>query len=210
MEMKKLFKGILLLAVIGSFAICCFASDDEIAGTTEITGYYQQYRNFSFNTGISEWNFEPTSLSGGGFSIARNLADWFAIWTQVSFYGTVNQGTVYIYAEYPKSVRIIHNLEGIRYQTKQYGPLQFYGKGGVGIVHYSLFDGLLSGTKFSAGYGGGAHVWLHKHIGITLDVSHNLMNLPNLGDAFTNPEAFEGREKFDSGLAYTTGLTFRF
>ena len=203
--MKKLFNGILSLAIIGSFAACCFASDDEIAGTTEITGYYQQYRNFSFETGYGDWNFSPTRLTGGGFSVARNLADWFALWTQLSFYGTVNQeGTVYdgVYT-YPKSVRIIHNLEGVRYQTRQYGPLQFYGKAGAGVVWFSFFDGALSGTRFSAGYGGGANIWLHKNIGINLDLSHNLMNFPDL-------TGFDGREKFDSGLAYTTGLTFRF
>ena len=199
-------KVIFLLAIMSCFAGSCFAWDDEITGTTEITGYYQQYRNFSFETGRDSWNFDPTRLSGGGFSVSHNFAYWFAIWSQFSFYGTANQeGVLYDnegYA-YPKSVRIIHNLEGLRYQTRQYGPLQFYGKAGVGFVHYSLFDGALSGTKFSAGYGGGANVWLHKNIGITLDVSHNLLNLPNLTD-------LDGREKFDSGMTYTTGLTFRF
>jgi hypothetical protein len=198
-EMKKL-KGILLLAIIGFFAGSGFAWDDEIAGTTEVTGYYQQYRNFSFKTGYSDWDFAPTELSGGGFSVARNLADWFALWTQLSFYGTATQGTI---GDYPKSVRIIHNLEGIRYQTKLYGPFQFYGRVGAGFVWYSLFDGLISGTKFSMGYGGGANVWLHKNIGITLDLSHNLMALPDLTGS-------SDREKFDSGLTYTAGLTFRF
>ena len=205
-NMKKLLKAILLLAMISCFAGGCFALDDEIAGTTEITLYYQQHRNFNFKTGQDGWDFDKTRLSGGGFSIAHNLAYWFAIWTQLSFYGTATQeGSLYdnMGYEYPKSVRIIHNLEGIRYQTRQYGPLQLYGKAGVGIVHFNLFDGAWSETKFSAGYGGGANIWMHKNIGITLDVSHHLMSLPNLTD-------LDSREKFDSGLAYTTGLTFRF
>jgi hypothetical protein len=210
--MKKLFKGILLLAIIGCFAGVCFAQD-EITGTTEITGYYQQYRNFSFDTGYSGWDFAPTRLSGGGFSVAQNLADWFAIWTQLSFYGTVNQGAE---VSAPGSVRIIHNLQGIRYQTKQYGPLQFYGKAGAGIVNYSFslylpdygyYDA--GWTKFSAGYGGGAHVWFHKNIGITLDLSHNLFSTPNIGKDLYDTN-LKDREKFDSGLAYTAGLTFRF
>jgi len=209
-EMTKLLKGIISLAIIGGLTVCCFAGDVEIAGTTEITGYYQQYRNFSFETGVRDWNFEPTRLTGGGFSVARNIADWFALWTQLSFYGTVEQGTANIGGDYySKKARIIHNLEGIRYQTKQYGPFQLYGKAGAGIVWYSLYDGLSSWTKFSAGYGGGAHVWLHKNIGITLDVSHNLIALPNLEDWFYDTK-LPDREKFDSGLVYTTGLTFRF
>jgi hypothetical protein len=210
-EMKKLFKGILLLAIIGCFACGCFAQ--EIAGTTEITGYYQQYRNFSFETGMKDlgydWDLNPARLGGGGFSIAQNIADWFAIWTQFTFYGTSTQGEInYSQYLYPKSVRVIHNLQGIRYQTLQYGPFQLYGKAGAGFVNYSLFDGLLGGTKFTAGYGGGVHVWLHKNIGITLDASHSVNALPNLEDYFD--VKLPGREKFDSGMIYTTGLTFRF
>jgi len=215
--MKKLSRGVLLLAIIGCFAGGCFASDwdDEIAGTTEITGYYQQYRNFSFETGYPYWDFKPPSddpridpivLSGGGVTVAQNLAEWFAVWTQLSFFGRATQQI----SNYENSVRVIHNLQGIRYQTKQYGPLRFYGKVGAGIAWYgfSLYDPYygymdMSGTTFSAGYGGGMNVWFNKNIGITLDVSHSLMALPNLTD-------LDGREKFDSGMSYTTGLTFRF
>ena len=210
-KMKKLLKGILLLTIIGCFAGGGFA--DEIAGTTEITGYYQQYRDFSYKSGVSGWDFDPTRLAGGGFSIAQNIADWFAIWTQVSFYGTVDQASNY---GNMNSVRIINNLQGIRYQTKQYGPLQVYGKAGAGVTNYSLYLGGydFGGTKFSAGYGGGAHVWFHKNIGITLDVSHILNSLPNMENYFTdyngNKMKFPDREKFDSGMVYTTGLTFRF
>ena len=204
--MKKLFKGILLLAIIGCFAGVCFA--DEVAGTTEITGYYQQYRDFSFETGWSDWDFAPTRLAGGGFSVAQNLAEWFAIWTQLSIYGTVNQQSM---SGSEKSVRVINNLQGIRYQTREYGPLRLYAKFGAGIAWYGFslyYPNVgyvnMGGTKFSAGYGGGANIWFHKNIGITLDASHVLNSLPNL----TNVD--DGREKFDSGMVYTTGLTFRF
>ena len=210
--MKKLLKGILALATIGCFACGCFAQD-EIAGTTEITGYYQQYRDFSFETGMGEYginnSFAPTTMAGGGFSVARNLAEWFAVWAQLSFYGTVNQWADYGMVKVQNSVRIIHNLEGIRYQTKQYGPLRLYGKVGAGVVRYSLYDGLISDTKFSAGYGGGVNVWFSKNIGLTFDASHTLLALPNLEDLYENTK-FQGREKWDSGMAYTTGLTFRF
>ena len=200
--MKKLSKCFLLLAIIGCFAGGCFAADwnDEIVGTTEITGYYQQYRNFSFETGLSDWDFTPARLSGGGFSVAQNIAEWFAVWTQLSVFGTVNQPSA---DGYENSVRVIHNLQGIRYQTKQYGPLRFYGKVGAGIAWYGFSSLDASGTTFSAGYGGGVNVWFNKNIGITLDASHSLMALPNLTD-------LDGREKFDSGMSYTTGLTFRF
>ena len=202
--MKKLLKGVLLLAIISCFAGVCFAWEDEIAGTTEITGYYQQYRDFGMRTGNPELDFSPVRLSGGGFSVAHNIAEWFAIWTQVSFYGTIDQGVV-IDGQYgfPKTARIINNLEGIRYQTRQYGPFRFYGKGGMGFSWYNLYGGVEGGMKFSAGYGGGVNIWINNNIGITLDLTHVAMGLPKVSEG-------EGRKRFDSGLTYTPGLTFRF
>ena len=210
--MKKLFKIMISLVVIGCFAGGCFAWDDELAGTMEITGYYQQYRDFSFKTGVNEYDFAPARIAGGGFSVAQNIAEWFALWTQLSFFGTADQMVCTSpiipcpkESQYHKSVRIINNLEGIRYQTQQYGPLRFYGKVGAGITWYGFdyFGDSLSGTRFSVGYGGGMNVWMNRNIGITLDVSHIGMNLPNLFDA-------DNRKKWDSGMSYTTGLTFRF
>lgn len=168
-------------------------------GETEITGYYQQYRDFSFNLGAGYQadSFSADKLRGGGFTVAQNIADWFAVWTQLSVFGTLEQGD--------KSVRVINNLQGIRYQTKLHGPFRFYVKGGMGFSYYSFdFAGYgVSGTKFSAAYGGGTDIWLHKNFGIVLDVSQVFAGLPNLTDV-------SGRDKWDSGLAYTTGLTVRF
>ena len=200
-----------LFSVITVVAItCCFATggfaQDEVAGTTEITGYYQQYRNFSFETGASALDFAPARIGGGGFTVAQNIADWFALWTQLTINGTTTQlvdgGDGYIYEN---SVRIINNLQGVRYQTRQHGPFRLYGKFGAGFTHYgfNMLGYSLSGTTFSAGYGGGTDIWFSKHIGVTLDVSHIMMMLPNLTD-------MDGRERVDSGLTYTTGLTFRF
>ena len=211
--MKNLFKGIFIITVIGCFASGGFAADwnDDLAGTTEITGYYQQYRDFSFKTGFSDsgsstYDINPTRLSGGGFSVAHNLAEWFAIWMQLSIYGTVDQPAM--------SVRVINELQGIRYQTKQYGLFRFYGKGGAGFTRYSMAAKFLGyefgSTKFSAAYGGGVNVWLNKNIGITLDVSHILNAMPNFEDLFYDDVKLPGRDKFDSGMSYTTGLTFRF
>jgi len=215
MEMKKLFKGILLAAVIFCFSCGCFAWNDEIAGTTEITGYYQQYRDFSFENGTDgtgrwiEYDFAPRRLGGVGISVAQNFAEWFAIWTQLTIFGTTEQWS--FGNQIQNSVRVINNLQGIRYQTKQYGPLRFYGKVGAGIAWYgfNLYEPnynsyvSLGGTKFSTGYGGGINVWFNRNIGLTLDATHTLIALPNLSD-------LENRDKFDSGMTYTTGLTFRF
>lgn len=166
-------------------------------GETEITGFYQQYRDFSYRIGLPEVDFEPRSLTGGGFSIAQNMAPWFAMWTQFSFYGSAENAGL--------RVRMINNQQGVRYQTKNYGPLRLYAKGGLGFSRFSIDTGQSSAgdTKFSAAYGGGAHIWMHDHVGVNLDVSHVLTGLPNLTDLDT-------REKWDSGLVYTTGLTFRF
>ena len=206
--MKKIFnrhflKGMLSIAIIVGFAGGCFAWDDELAGTTEITLYYQQYRDFSFETGVVPFDFSPTRLSGGGLSVAQNIAEWFALWTQLSVYGAVDQWTDFgggVHAE--NKVRILNNLQGVRYQTRQYGPFRFYGKAGAGVSIYN-FSIHGSGASFSAAYGGGANIWLNRNIGITLDASHVLMSLPNVTD-------MDGRERFDSGMTYTTGLTFRF
>jgi hypothetical protein len=187
-------KSILVLSILMIAAISCFAEDD-----TEITGYYQQYRNFSFKTGSAGYpEFSADALKGGGFMIARNIAPWFAMWTQLSFYGTLEQNS--------NSVRVINNLEGLRWQTKQHGPFRFYVKGGLGFSYYSLnFSGVgsTSGTKFSAAYGGGTDIWMNKHFGVKLDVSQVFMGLPNVFDV-------SGRESWDSGMTYTTGLTVRF
>jgi hypothetical protein len=184
---STLFLFILVVVAVNSFA----------EGDTEITGYYQQYRNFSFKVGGGTYDFSADKLKGVGFSIAHNIAPWFAMWTQLSIYGTLEQTD--------KSVRIINNLEGIRYQTKMLGPFRFYAKGGLGFSYYSFsFPGTgMSGAKFSAGYGGGTDIWMNKHLGVVLDITHVLMGLPNLTDLST-------RESWDSGLTYTTGLTVRF
>jgi hypothetical protein len=195
-KMKVLFKAaksVLLISMILCPAVHLFAE-----GETEITGFYQQYRNFDYKIGISELDFPPTQLKGGGFSIAQNLAPWFALWTQFSFYGSAEHAGT--------SVRIINNQQGIRYQTRNYGPFRLYVKGGLGFSRFSLdISGLGSGgeTKFSLAYGGGVHVWMNEHFGIVADLSHVHMGLPQLVDS-------PSREKWDSGLAYTTGLTVRF
>ncbi|MDR1728199.1 MAG: hypothetical protein LBT74_09810 [Acidobacteriota bacterium] len=210
MGKQSAVRGLFTLALVGALIVCFAANgfaEDEIAGTTEVTAYYQQYRDFSFKTGESSLDFAPGKLGGVGFSVARNLADWFALWTQLTVYGNHKQVTDYSYygVQYENSVRLINNLEGIRYQTKPYGPFRFYGKAGAGFTYYSFGTGYgdVSGTRFSAGYGGGADVWLNKRIGVALDVSQILNGLPNLTD-------LDGRESVDSGMVYTAGLTFRF
>jgi hypothetical protein len=187
-------RSILLIAVLLCGAVCALAGDEQ---STEIQGYYQTYRDFSFKTGFDEIDIPKTSLSGGGFTVAQNIAPWFAMWTQLTIYGR---------AESPNhSVRIINNLEGIRYQTKKHGPLQLYAKFGLGFSHYSMdIAGTgLGETKFSLGYGGGAFIWANEHFGLVLDASHNIMGLPNITDV-------SNREKWDSGLTLSTGIAVRF
>ncbi|HSW38372.1 MAG TPA: outer membrane beta-barrel protein [Acidobacteriota bacterium] len=182
----------LLVALMAGPAV---AASDEYQ--TEITGFYQQYRNFSYSTGIGELDMTPGVMKGGGFSVAQNLAPWFAMWTQFSFYGSLEQENM--------RVGVINNQQGIRYQTRQYGPLRFYGKGGLGFSRYSVNAGgyQVSDTKFSLAYGGGVHIWVSENFGLVLDGSHVIMGLPNLTD-------LAGRERWDSGMVYTAGLTVRF
>ncbi|NLV30998.1 MAG: porin family protein [Acidobacteria bacterium] len=186
---------ILVSVLAAGFLLCPAAANAE--GETEITGFYQQYRDFSYTVGLEEYDLAPRSLGGGGFSIAQNMAPWFAMWTQFSFFGSAENAGL--------RVRMINNQQGVRYQTKEYGPVRLYAKGGLGFSRFSIDtgQGSLGDTKFSAAYGAGAHIWMHKHAGINLDLSHVLTGLPNLTDLDT-------REKWDSGLVLTTGLTLRF
>lgn len=165
--------------------------------STEIQGYYQAYRNFSYKTGISEIDIPETNLSGGGFTVAQNLAPWFAFWTQLTFYGSAEQPL--------HKVRIINNLQGMRWQTKLYGPLQLYAKGGLGFSHYSMdvAGSSLGEYKFSLAYGGGAFIWATDHFGIVLDATHTSSGVPNLTD-------LSGRDSWDSGLTLASGLAVRF
>jgi hypothetical protein len=191
--MMKSIKCLLPVSMVLLSAL--YASAQEY--NTEIQGYYQAYRDFSFQTGYEPLNIPNVKLNGGGFAIAQNLAPWFAFWTQFTFYGSAEQPNL--------SARIFNNLYGIRYQTQQHGPFQLYAKGGLGYSRYSLdlLGTSYSDTKFSFSYGAGAQIWMSDNFGVVLDASHLIMGLPNLTD-------LEGREKWDSGLALTAGLSVRF
>jgi hypothetical protein len=184
-------KCALLLSLILCTTALCMAQDES---NTEITGFFQQYRDFSFKTGSSSYDFPATQLNGGGFNVAQNLAPWFSMWTQFSFFGSVSQPS-------GLNVQLIHNLQGVRWQTKQRGPFRLYVKGGLGFANYRFDFG--SETKLSLAYGGGVQIWAAKWMGITLDLSHVAMGLPNITD-------LDSREKWDSGLTFTPGLTIRF
>jgi hypothetical protein len=187
-------RSVLLISMLLCGAVCALADDEQ---KTEIQGYFQTYRNFSFKTGFSEIDIPSTALNGGGFAAAQNIAPWFAMYTQLTIYGRAQSPN--------NSVRIIHNLEGVRWQTKKHGPLQLYAKFGMGFAHYGMnvAGSSLGETKFSFGYGGGAFIWANEHFGLVLDASHSIMGVPNLTDA-------SNRDKWDSGLALTTGIAVRF
>jgi hypothetical protein len=191
----------LLISMILCTALCVLAQDET---STEIQGFYQSYRNFSYYSGDPYYSFSPMKLAGGGFTIARNLASYFAMWTQFTFYGSPEKDNF--------KLGIMNNLQGLRFQTKLHGPFRFYAKGGIGFTRYNIdmvLDNIAaysySDSSFSVGYGGGAQIWLGNHFGIILDVSQVHMGLPNLLDA-----DLPDREKWDSGMTYTTGLALRF
>lgn len=186
--------GFILLAAIVLLGPISAQAQEQ---STEIQGFYQTYRSFSFKTGVDELDIPETNINGGGFTLAQNLAPWFAMWTQLTFYGSAEQ-------DYNK-VRIINNLQGLRWQTKLFGPLQLYAKGGLGFTHYNMnVAGSGFGEyKFSLAYGGGAFIWATDHFGIVLDATHTSSGIPNLTD-------ISGRDTWDSGLTLATGLAVRF
>jgi hypothetical protein len=189
----KVMKYVSLLLMVLCTALYVPAQEND----TEVQGFYQTYRNFSFRTGSEFFDITDSKLNGGGFSLSQNLAPWFAMWTQLSFYGSVEQPYI--------RIRAINNLQGIRFQTLQHGPFRLYAKGGLGFSHHSIdvIGSSYGEYKFSFAYGGGAQIWMSDHFGVVLDLSHVMMGLPTLFD-------LPGREKWDSGLTYTTGISVRF
>jgi hypothetical protein len=179
-------------------AIDASAQDET---STEIQGFYQTYKDFSFKmgSGFESLDIENTRLGGGGFTIAQNLAPWFAFWSQTTFYGSAKGDAL--------KARVINNLEGLRYQKKIGGPLEIYGKVGMGFSHTNIgyVDGEDIGGeyKFAFSYGAGAFIWVNEKFGLVFDASHLMMGLPNLTDE-------SGRDKWDSGLTLTTGIAIRF
>ena len=97
---------LLLGVMFGGMTMCASAQDET---STEISGFYQGYRKFDFKTGISTADIRNTIMRGGGFYIAQNLASWFALWTQFTFYGSVENPD--IYGPYRLKVRVINNLQ---------------------------------------------------------------------------------------------------
>ena len=167
---------------------------------TEVYGFFEAYRNFDFKTGDERYPaILNAAMNGGGGGIAYHYAPWFALWTQITFLGTA-EGEDF-------SARIINNLQGVRYQTENYGPFIFYGKGGLGFSNYNITDFStgyeLGATKFSVGYAGGVQVWMTDYLGLMLEAQHLIMGVPNLTDV-------DGRDRWDSGLSYKTGLAFKF
>ncbi len=187
----------LIVTTILLGAICASAQDTS----TEIQGFYQTYKDFSFKAGngFEDFDIENTRLGGGGFTIAQNLAPWFAFFSQTTFYGSAEGANI--------KARVINNLEGLRYQKKVGGPLEVYGKVGMGFSHVSLSykdGGDIGGEyKFALSYGAGAFLWIKEGFGLVFDASNLMMGMPNLTDQ-------PGRDKWDAGLTLTTGIAFRF
>lgn len=179
-----------------SLILCSAAFVSAQEHDTEIHGFYQGYQDFSFK--VDQFTeIEATRLNGGGFTVAQNLAPWFAFWTQFTFYGSAKHPDI--------SARMFNNLYGIRYQTEQYGPFRVYAKAGLGYTNYSInTQGLSFGmTKFSFAYGAGAQIWMSEYYGVVLDAAHSINGLPQLS-------ASQEREKWDSGLTLSAGFAVRF
>jgi len=193
-DKMKATKCMLFLLLILCSAVFASAQDHN----TEIQGFYQGYRNFSFETGYADWDISETSLEGGGFEVAQNLAPWFAFWTRFSFYGSAERPDVF-------RARMFNNLYGLRYQTEQYGPFRVYGKVGLGYTNYSMeLLGSSGGeTKFSFAYGAGAQIWMSENYGVVLEGTHTINGLPNV-------TGLDAREKWDSGLTLSAGFAVRF
>ena len=86
----RFFKAVLLITLFLGMAVCASAQEN-----TEVHGFFTGYRNFDFKTGGEGYPaILKAQLNGGGGGIAHNLAPWFAMWTELSFFGTADQRAV--------------------------------------------------------------------------------------------------------------------
>ncbi|RPJ59939.1 MAG: hypothetical protein EHM23_12210 [Acidobacteria bacterium] len=186
----RLFITVVVLSLAGSL---CLAQDEF--SEVEFSGFYQRVQGFDFQ-GVQGFEFESEAFNGGGFGFVYNLNPFFGIFSQTSFLGGVEQSNV--------KLRFINQAQGVKL-TKRSDKINVFGKGGIGFVrHVFDFSGQESvdyGTSFLLG--GGTEIKIQEGMWLMLDLSRNVMGLPQLT---INPD----RDKWDSNWIITTGVSFQF
>jgi len=163
----------------------------------ELRGFFQQDRAFSLWSGSPDFDIQGARSKGGGFGFALTPAEWFALWTEVSFFSGVRQG------DYTLSFLV--ETQGLRYSTAWRGPFRVYGRGGVGFARFA-FEGpgfAAAYYKMSLVYGGGAEVRLSDPVSFFVDASALTMGLPEL-------TAVPGRDKWDTSILLGFGIAVKF
>lgn len=193
--MKRLLAVAFVLLFTGSLLL----AQPEFS-EVEFQGYYQRIQGFSFSpSGFEGFNFEDEGFNGGGFGINYNLNHWFGIFSNTSFLGGVEQSQL--------QMKIINQAQGAKLTKRGLGPANVYAKAGVGFVRYVFSSGgqdLSINYSTSFLYGGGAEIKFKEGMYLVLDLSSLALGLPQL------VQDFDGRDKWDSSLAITTGVMFSF
>jgi hypothetical protein len=186
----RLFITVVVLSLAGSL---CMAQDEF--SEVEFQGFYQRVQGFDFQ-GVQGFEFQNKGFNGGGFGFVYNLKPSFGIFSQTSFLAGVEQSDV--------KLRFINQAQGVKL-TKRSEKINVFGKGGVGFIrHVFDFGGQQSvdyGTSFV--FGGGTEIKLQEGMWLMLDLSRNIMGLPQLT---IDPN----RDKWDSNWIITTGVSFQF
>lgn len=163
----------------------------------EVRGFFQQDRSFSLWSGSPEFDIRGARAKGGGLGFALTPAEWFALWSEVSFFSSVRQGSY--------TLSFMVESQGLRYSTAWRGPLRLYGRGGVGFARFA-FEGpgfAAAYYKMSLVYGGGAEVRLGDPVSFFVDAAALTMGLPEL-------TAVPGRDKWDTSILLGFGIAVKF
>ncbi len=186
----RLLITVVVLSLAGSL---CLAQQEF--SEVEFQGYYQRVQGFDFQ-GVQGFEFQDKGFNGGGFGFVYNLNPFFGIFSQTSFLGGVEQSGL--------RLRFINQAQGVKL-TKRSDKINVFGKGGVTIVHHVFdFGGQESGdTTMGFLFGGGTEIKLQEGMWLMLDLSRNIMGLPQL-------TLDNNRDKWDSNWIITTGISFQF
>lgn len=161
----------------------------------ELQGFYQRIQTFKMRSGGDLFADYNKATNGGGFGFAYNITDRFGIYQQMAFLGGAKDEA------YDITMRMITEFQGMQV-TKRYDKIDFYAKGGLGFVRYSVQN---SGeSKMAFQYGGGAEIKVgNSGMYLILELTRLSMGVPQF--FFT-----DDRSKWCNTFLISPGIAIRF
>lgn len=187
-------KFILIVALFFAFSAVSLAQQP----TGQLKVFYETIQGFDFRSGTPAFDIQDESFHGGGFGFNYTLNRWFDLWTQTTFFSGVRQGSI--------DLKLINQMQGLRAVARSRGPINVYGKGGMGFTRHvfnvaNFGEQVRFGTTFVVG-GGVELKWTDATL-IFIEVNQNAMSLPDI-------TGLDARDKWDSNTGIALGLAFQF